>query len=235
MRSQRNILRTVVIDDEADARTNLRLLLGAHTEIQITAEASDVTGGIAAIRAQTPDLVFLDIQMGDRTGFDLLEVFPLPSFQVIFCTGYDQFALQAIKKNALDYILKPIDPDDLAAAVQKALQANLIKNPPRLAFQVAGEISFVEMNQVYHIESDGMYTTIRLADGRKFVQVRSLREFEEILPGNIFVRTHQSHLVNLGFVEKFQPENLVLHLKSGVEVPVARRRRAEIQTALGLR
>jgi two-component system LytT family response regulator len=235
MKNEPHTLRTILIDDETDARINLRLFLGVHAEVQVVAEANNVSGGISAIRAHAPDLVFLDIQMGGHTGFDLLEAFPVPNFQVIFCTGFNQFALQAIKKNALDYIMKPIDPDDLAAAVQKATRAKLVKNPPRLAFQTAGEVCFVEMDHVYHIESDGMYTTIRLADGRKFVQVRSIREFEELLPGSSFMRTHQSHLVNLAFVEKFLPDNMVLQLNNGLEVPVARRRKAEIQSALGIR
>ncbi len=227
-------LKTILIDDELDARFNLRLMLRQFPEMNIVAEANDVPSGIAAIKIHQPDLIFLDIQMGEKTGFDLLEHFPAPDFQVIFCTGFDQFALQAIKKNALDYLLKPVDPDELAAAVQKALKNKVERTPPRLTFQVSGEVWFVEMEKVSQIESDGMYSTIKLTDGRQCVQVRSLREFEEILPPGNFVRTHQSHLVNLNFVEKFLPETGFLKMKNGSEIPVARRRRTDILLALGL-
>lgn len=227
-------LRAIIIDDEPDARATLRLFLTKHPEVQVMAEASDVPSGIAAIRAHTPDIVFLDIQMGNKTGFDLLATFAAPLFQVVFCTGFDQFALQAIKKNALDYILKPIDPNDLAIAIQKAGKTKRNQKIARLAVQNSGEVYFLDPCNICHIESDGMYTTIRLADGKKYVQVRSLREYESMLPPDNFIRTHQSYLVNIGFVVKFRADTQLLQMKNGMEIPVARRRKTEVQLALGL-
>jgi two-component system, LytTR family, response regulator len=234
MNNQTYPLNIVLIDDEPDARAVIRLLLKPFPEVKIVAEASNVQQGIATIEKHQPDLIFLDIQLGDETGFDLLAHFPMPHFQVVFCIGFDQYAVQAIKKNALDYLLKPVDPDELEATMQKAFQHKSAKIPPRLAFYTAGEVCFVETKHVCHIESDGAYTTIQVADGRRFVQVRSLREFEEILPSNLFIRTHQSHLINTSFVEKFLPEALILKMKNGNEIPVARRRSAETRFALGI-
>jgi two-component system, LytTR family, response regulator len=227
-------LKTILIDDEPDARINLRLFLKSYPEITVVADADTVLNGVAAIKKHKPDLIFLDIQMGQETGFDLLQHFPKPDFKTIFCTGFDHFALQAIKNNALDYIVKPIDPDDLALAIQKAFNHHLPKTSPRLAFQTGGETYLIEMDKICHIESDGMYATVQLSDGRRFVQIRSLREFEAVLPENLFFRTHQSHIVNLNFIEKFSSENFLLKMKNGPQIPVARRRRIEMTTALGL-
>ena len=234
MKNHPNKIKVVLIDDELDALFVLKKFLNDHPDVIILAEANDVAAGITAIQEFQPDLIFLDIQLEGNNGFDLLDHFPLPSFQIIFCTGYAQFALQAIKKNALDYLMKPIDPMELKAAVQKAIQQKMTLKPPRLAVHAAGEVLFVDTNDVCQIESDGAYTTIQLADNRRFVQVRSLREYEEILPAHSFFRTHQSHLVNLNYIEKFHSENLTLKMRNGSEIPVARRRRADMTTALGL-
>ncbi|MEY3239110.1 MAG: hypothetical protein RIR11_548 [Bacteroidota bacterium] len=234
MKNHPNKIKVVLIDDEPDALFVLKKFLNDHPDVIVLAEANDVATGMAAIHLHQPDLIFLDIQLGDKNGFDLLNHFPLPTFQIIFCTGFAQFALQAIKNNALDYLIKPIDPEELKAAVQKAIQQKTTLKPPRLAVHASGEVLFVDTNDVCQIESDGAYTTIQLADNRRFVQVRSLREYEEILPAHSFFRTHQSHLVNLNYIEKFHPENLTLKMRNGSEIPVARRRRAEMTTALGL-
>jgi two-component system, LytTR family, response regulator len=230
-----NYLRVILIDDEADACAVLRLMLQSNKDVQIVAEVNDVVSGVAAIQIHQPDVIFLDVELGAQTGFDLLEQFPVPQFQVIFCTGFGQYAVRAIKKNALDYLVKPIDPDELAQAIEKAIKNKRSKAPQKVFFQDAGEVYFIEIDRICRIESDGAYTTIYLADGRKFVQARSLREYEEILSPPQFIRTHQSHLVNIDFVQKFVTDGLVLQMKNGNLIPVARRRKADALVAFGIR
>lgn len=227
-------LTALLIDNEPDARTALRILLREHPQIQIIGEAADVPTAASLIRFHQPDLIFLDVEMGGQTGFDLLSEFPAPAFQVVFCTGFEQFALRAIKQNALDYLMKPVDPDELELAVEKATRQKQAGRTQRIALRTGEEICLVEPREICHIESDGAYTTVRLCDGRRFVQARSLREFEEMLPTGVFLRIHQSFLVNLSQVEKFFSEKSALAMRSGREIPVARRRKLELLEALGL-
>lgn len=226
-----HILRVLLIDDEADACDTLRLLLAKHRDVEIAGQANTLPDAAEAIGKLSPNLVFLDVQMGTQNGFDLLEDFLNPDFQLIFCTGYNQYALQAIKKNALDYLLKPVDPDELDRAIEKA-RKNLPQPVSRLMLSCSGEWWAVEPREIEYIESDGSYTTLKLLDGRHCVLVKSLRQFEEMLPPTDFMRIHQSFLVNLNGVRKYLKSETGLEMRSGARLPVARRRKAALEEAL---
>ena len=209
-----------------------------HPDVEILAEAEDVQSSIEAIRQHQPNLIFLDVQMHDGTGFDLLEAFPEPGFQVVFCTGYARFAVRAFRFNALDYLLKPLDPDDLEAALNKARRAvaqpiaPAEKVPERLLLPMPSGHWVVTVGDIQRIESDGGYSTIFLRDGRRSVQARPLRAFEETLPTALFFRAHQSHLVNIESIAQVESNSEWILLHDGQRVPLARRRRAEFETFL---
>jgi two-component system, LytTR family, response regulator len=180
-----------------------------------------------------PDLVFLDIQIGADNGLDMLDGFPERKFQVVVCTGYDNYAIKAIKQKALDYILKPIDPDELASAIKKATLAKIQAEPKRLILTATdGADHLVAPAQICRIESDGAYTTLHLNNDRRFTQARSLREFEEELP-YFFVRVHQSHLININEIAQFHANDMMVQMNNGDHLPVARRRKAELMEVIG--
>ena len=234
--------RIAIIDDEADARHALRSLLSTHCpEVEIIGEATGVADATQLIRQQHPSVLLLDIAMQDGTGFDLLDQFPQPPFKVIFTTAFDQFAIKAFRYNAMDYLLKPIDPDELVSAIEKLettqqedytkkiaglLESTRQKQFERITLSSLDGLVFLRLEEIVHLEADGNYTTFYLLDGEKHVVVRNIKEYENLLPSELFFRTHQSHIVNLNFVKKFKrEEGGFLRLVDGRNVPVARRRK----------
>ena len=242
------MLKTIIIDDEEDARTTLRAFIGSYCpNLEIVEEAEGVADGYRKIMAHGPDLVFLDIQMEDGTGFDLLEKIRTPEFSVIFCTAFDEYAIKAFKFSAIDYLLKPIDPDELIEAVGKAKkekkgQADRISNMmeshssgsfDRITLSSQEGLTVVKLDNVQRLESDSNYTHFFLRSGEKITVPKSLKEYELILPTNRFYRTHQSHIINLDYVKKFVREDggYVL-MDDGAEVLVARRRKEDFIAVL---
>lgn len=237
------MLKAIIIDDEEDARGTLRAFINKYCpQVDIVEEGSGVQDGYLKVMAHDPDLVFLDIQMDDGTGFDLLEKIRIPKFNVIFCTAFDEYAIKAFKFSAIDYLLKPIDPDELIEAVSKVKKdddsaqpriENLIENRgqkemDRITLSSQEGLTFVKLENIRRLESDSNYTHFFLTTGEKITVPKSLKEFELILPTSKFFRTHQSHLVNLAYVKKFMREDggYVL-MDDGSEILVARRRKEE--------
>ncbi|MEY3399459.1 MAG: hypothetical protein RL220_2053 [Bacteroidota bacterium] len=234
------MINALIIDDEDDARSALASFLkSCCPQVNVLGEANGVQEGYKQILLLEPDLIFLDIHMDDGTGFDLLEKFRTPEFSVIFITAYDNHAIRAFRYAAIDYLLKPIDPDELTQAVMKVKrkQSN-IRNidylnevrqsgvSDRLALSSHDSYTLVKFDQIVRLESDSNYTHFFLTSREKITVPRSLREFEDILPAARFFRTHQSHIINLSFVKKFIKEDggYVL-MEDGSQVLVARRRK----------
>ena len=237
------MIRTVIIDDEEDARSTLRAFIGQYCpKVEVIGEASGVQEGYRTIMAHDPELVLLDIQMEDGTGFDLLEKIRTPKFQVIFCTAFDEFAIKAFKFSAIDYLLKPIDPDELIEAISKV---NDSPEPPhervdmlldhrqngysdRITLSSQEGFTVVKLQDIVRLESDSNYTRFFLTNGEKTIVPRSLKEYESILPEAQFFRTHQSHIVNMDHVKKYIKEDGgYILMDDGSEVLVARRRKEE--------
>ena len=236
--------RIVLIDDEPDARRTLRkFLTDLCPQVEIAGEADGVENGYFLICQQKPDAVLLDISMKDGTGFDLLDKFPRPNFKVIFTTAFDDFALKAFKYNTLDYLLKPVTPDELVRAVDKIGEnhmdefsmkiSNILETARTRRFEKIGLSSqeglvFLRLDEIVHLEADGNYTTLYLINNERHVVVRPLKEFEDLLPTDQFFRIHQSHIVNVNFVKKYLKEDggYVL-MENGSKVLVARRRKEE--------
>jgi two-component system, LytTR family, response regulator len=228
-------MKAILVDDERIARQELRRLLLAHPEIEITGEAHNGEQALELISKLAPDVVFLDIQMPEMTGFELLtKLDDVP--QIIFTTAYDQYAIRAFEVSALDYLLKPIAPARLAAAVAKLRPRKI---PPRLeqVFVRDGERCWlVRVADIYLLESEGNYTRVCFKSERPLI-AKSLAALEARLDPLIFFRTGRSQIVNLKWVEKVETGpagNLVIALRSGQTVAASRRQSAALREALSL-
>ncbi|MCB0805221.1 MAG: response regulator transcription factor [Bacteroidales bacterium] len=238
----------IIIDDESSARNALKNLLFAHcSAIQVLGEASNVREGIAAIKEHNPDLVFLDVQMPDGTGFDLLKQLPKVTFKVIFASAYDKFAIQAFRFSALDYLQKPIEAESLIEACAKLQSEDPISelrqkldvlltnqnNFEKIALPTLDGIIFVKIKQICWCESDNNYTNFYLNDGKKIVVSKTLKEYDEMLTPFRFFRIHKSHLINLAYLARYRKgEGGSVVMEDGTELEVSRRRKEDFMQAL---
>jgi len=203
--------RTMLVDDERLARIQLRTQLKQFPEIQVVAEADCAEKALETARQTEPDLVFLDIQMPGKSGFDFLEE-ASGRFRIIMVTAFDQFALRAFEVNALDYLLKPVNVDRLASAVSRlsdhAAQRQTSKVPldysDYLFLAQRVKPRFLKVRAIKYILADGSYTHVYSADGQKWTLTRPIKEWEERLPGAQFVRIHRRCIINLDFVERVE-------------------------------
>ncbi|MVM32880.1 response regulator [Spirosoma sp. HMF4905] len=253
-------LRAVIIDDETNARQALSNLLQLLCpDVELVGEAKNVDLGIELIKNEKPDLVFLDIQMPGKTGFDLLAAFEKADFGVIFTTAYQEYAIRAFRFSAIDYLLKPIDPDELQAAVGKYKSQLVGINPQqvkilkeyideprqarlnertknahqRIALPTAEGIHFVQMTDIIQCESLGSYTKFHLTGSKPIVVSRLLKEYEEILDNYYFFRVHQSNIVNLEHIKRYvKGDGGQVWLSDNTEVEVSRRRKEEFLALL---
>lgn len=246
-------INSIIIDDEPNNIENIQsMLTRLFPAVNVAATATSADEGIIAIQRERPDLVFLDIQMPGKTGFDLLKAFPQIDFEIIFITAYDQYGIQAIKFSALDYLLKPIDTREFTVAIGKAIDkiaskqtnhsiGNLLhyirreqKDPPTLALPTLEAIRYVPVTEIVHCQASNNYTNFYLAGGEQLLVCKTLKEFAELLQGHGFIRTHQSHLVNNRFVKSYLKEDGgTLLLKDQTKVPISRQNREVVKEALG--
>jgi two-component system, LytTR family, response regulator len=240
------MMKAIIVDDEQHCVDRLTNLLQHHHAgaVQPVAAAASVKEGLKLIKEHQPDLIFLDIQIHDRTGFDLLRECGTINFKIIFTTAYDRFAIQAIKFSAIGYLLKPIDEDDLAEALSKlketsventSLMAGVIENnlnqpikKKRLTIPTGNELLFLNIDDIVRCHSDVNYTTIYKNDKQKIVVAKTLKEFEELLADQDFFRVHNSDLINLTYIKSYNKGkggSVVLH--DGTELEVSTRRKDE--------
>jgi two-component system LytT family response regulator len=230
-------MKAVIIDDIPEARTVLKFDLENYCDkIDVIGEADGVVSGAKLINELQPDLVFLDIQMQDGSGFDLLEILQNKTFKLIFTTASDEYAIKAFKFSAVDYLLKPIDPDELITAVARAneqdkatdriglLQENLNK-PKRIALNTLEKIHIVDIFDIIRCESNINYTMFYFIDGTKLLVTKTLKEFDALLADHQFIRVHQSHLVNAKYIKEFNKSNADILMKDGAKVPVSTRKK----------
>ena len=239
------MLKTYLIDDEPNCTDVLQVLLGKHCpEVQITGIFNDPEQALESIHRERPALLFLDIEMPMLNGFELLRRCEPLDFKVVFTTAYDQYAVKAFKFNALDYLLKPVDKDELMAAVNRAKQnaspsaaqlssVQYLKSnptPERIALPVGQELLLVEVADIQYFESEGSYVSVFLKDQNKPVVLsKSLREFKELLNNPAFFRAHNSYLVHLRFIKKImRSDGGEIVMANGRSLPVARAKKAEM-------
>ncbi len=247
------MLTLVIIDDEQDARSTLTLFLTQYCpDIEIAGEAADVSSGVALIRSLNPNIVLLDIHLKAANGFDLLNKFTNPSFRVIFITAFDSYALKAFQYCALDYVLKPIDPNRLINAIDKAKESiqkeisfqqqieslqniNRTKTFEKIALPSSEGIIFISLMDIIYLKSDTSYTTFYTCKNEKVVVSKSLKDFENILPDDVFFRTHQSYILNIHFIKKVLKEDGgYALLESGEKIPISRRKKEGFLNMLNL-
>ncbi|OIN56081.1 LytR/AlgR family response regulator transcription factor [Arsenicibacter rosenii] len=239
--------RALVIDDEPRACNILEILVSKYIpEISLFRRATTPPEGISLIQSMRPHLVFLDIEMPMQNGFDVLNAIDDIDFEVIFTTAYSQFALQAIKVSALDYLLKPIDVDELRLAFDKflrkqtetlrpkALIRNLAENlsvskpnQQRLPISTTEGLHFLPIAEIIRCEASSNYTFFHLTGNRRFCASKTLKEFEGMLKDHDFVRVHKSHLVNMQFVQLIDPAG-VIHLTDNTRLTMSRRQRKRL-------
>ncbi len=241
------MIRCVIVEDEEMARKVLKSLLAQYCpDVMVCAEADDITSGQEMIEAFRPDLVFLDIEMPGGSGFKLLNNIKDIDFEVVFITAYEQFAIKAIRHDALDYLLKPVDPKELVAAVEKVKDAkykktlkkqydNLLKNidpdqlvVKKISISTSDKIHLIEVDDIIRCESDNYYTIIYFKDGTSLLVSKTLKEMEQKLEEYDFVRTHKSHLVNMRCIMNFIKDEMMVLLTDGVKVPVSKRKKEKI-------
>ena len=213
--------KAIIVEDELHSREFLKNIVTAYCpELTIAALAGSVEEGVAAIKQHQPDIIFLDIEMQTGTGFDLLQQFPQPSFEVIFTTAYDHYAIRAIKFSAVDYLLKPIDIEELRQSVAKVIEKKkgstgqqalqiLLKNlqAPQTAEQsitlsTSDGLEFIPLHQIIRIEASGPYSHFYLKEKKKIIVSRNLKEYETLLTDHGFFRVHNSHIINMKEVKR---------------------------------
>lgn len=241
------MLRSVIIDDEPQNVKLLRTMLSEHCpQVNNLAEASGVESGIEVIQQTKPDLVFLDIEMPQGSAFNILDKLYPVSFEIIFVTAFNSYALKAIKYSALDYLLKPVNVEELKQAVNKAADKistktinlqlkNMLDNVKnvgtgfmKIAIPSIQGLEFINVEDIIHCEAKRAYTYLYISKSKKLLSVKTLSEYEELLPSNIFFRVHHSHLINLKRVVKFHKgRGGQVEMENGALIEVATRRKDE--------
>ena len=248
------MLKAIIIDDETKSRLALRQkLIDYCSAVTVVAEASNGQEGILLIEYHKPQVIFLDIEMPRMNGFDMLQELREKDFHIIFTTAYDQYAIKAIKFAAFDYLLKPIDIEELKNAVAKIdakenrdtkkqvelLQQNMNhpkKQLHKLAIPTLEGLFFYDINDVVHLEANSNYTNIYFANKTKILASKTLKDFEELLPTDIFFRTHNSYLINLNYIKRYiKGDGGQIELQNGIYVDVARRKKEEFLKAMGIK
>lgn len=241
------MLRAIVVDDiEAIRKDHIALLKNHCPNIAVIGQADSVESGVAIIKQLAPDLVFLDVEMPDGNGFDLLQKLKPFDFKVIFITGYEDFAIRAFRFSAIDYLLKPVKATDLVEAVQKAEQslnnevlelklsnlfANLErpKNLQKLVLKTADKIYSVNIQDIVHCESDKNYTTFHFINTPQLIVSTNLKEYDILLSPHNFFRTHKSHLINMAYFDHFvksEGGNKII-MKNKTAIPLSVRKKDE--------
>lgn len=238
-------MKTLLVEDKEYIRKGLRNLLQLlDTNVTIIGECESVKDAVIVANACKPELVFLDINLTDGTGFDFLEQTENLNFKVIFTTAYEEHALRALKIGAIDYLLKPVDIDELQAAVQKVAQLSLNQqkkqllatqqawnnNDSKLILSLHDSFQVIDLDELLFCESDKGYTTFYCCENKKYVVSKTLKEFEKRLTEVNFIRPHQSFIVNLKFIDKYDKSG-VIYLKNGKKIPVSSRKKEQFLTA----
>ncbi|MEO5890420.1 MAG: response regulator [Ferruginibacter sp.] len=247
------MLTAIIIDDEANSRNALRQKLNNHcANVNVIAECENGEEGIKSIEEKKPDVVFLDVEMPRMNGFTMLQQLKDKNFEVVFITAYDHYAIKAIKFSALDYLVKPVEVEELKIAVEKVTQKRnhpavnnrvelLLQNfldektaHQRIAIASMDGLQFVPTNEIIYLEANSNYTNFFLTANRKITATKTLKDFEELLPATIFIRIHHSYLINKNCVEKYiKGEGGQVVMKNGITLDVARRKKEEFIKAIG--
>lgn len=247
------MIKAVIVDDEKNNQELISNLLKSYAEnIQVVGLADSVESAYKTIQEHQPDLIFLDIQMPDGTGFDLLKKFEKINFKIIFVTAHQEFAIEAFKYSALDYILKPLSPANLLAAVKKAEEtmgndelnmklkillnniAEPFKNKKKIVLKTMERIYSVDLDDIIRFESDGGYTKVYLTDGKRIMVSKTMKEYDDLLMDAGFLRVHHSHLINMNHLFCFEKADGHVVMKDDSIVPVSNRKKDHLMELLNM-
>jgi two-component system, LytTR family, response regulator len=247
------MISTVILDDEPMARDAILALLERYCpEIEVIGVAGDIESGVRLIRQNKPELLILDIHLTDGTSFDLLERLGNDQYKIIFITAFEEYAITAFKFSAMDYILNPVNPDELVAAINKVHDSLDKESMTRrleilfeslrtksgegrkIALRTSSSVHIVDLSDIIRCQSEKNYTQFFLAAGEPIVVSKTLKEFEELLVPFQFVRVHQSHLVNLDHIRKYEKsEGGILIMSDHSQVPVSLRKKEDLMKVFG--
>lgn len=244
------MIKAVIIDDEEKALKTIQMIIEKHcTGVEVSGTASSVDEALVVIQKIQPDVIFLDIEMPNATGFDLLEKVDTRNFEVIFITAYNHHAIKAIKYSAFDYILKPVDIDELNEAIEKVKEKvanrqnnssrleNLLNNlqsktPRKIAISTSDGYEFLETDQIIRLEADRSYTNFYMVNKKRIMVSKSMKEFS-FLENDHFFRPHRSHLINLKHVHKYlKKDGGYIEMSDGTAIPVSRQKKEECMEVL---
>lgn len=224
-------IKIIHIDDEKLARDGFKCIIEDYfPEIDLIGQAGNALEGIKLINQLSPDIVFLDVSMPGGSGFDMLESLPTMNFKLVFLTAYSEYAINAIKKGAFDYLLKPIDEEELQRVFEKHTHsANKISTKSKLYINTQNSLEIVSIHEILYLKSDNNYTYITLANSNPILSSKSLSHYEKMLPEDIFYKVHQSFIVNKTKVKRIiKEDNGILVMIDNSQIPVSRRNKAEV-------
>jgi two-component system LytT family response regulator len=220
-------IKAIIVDDERLARVNLKRLLETHPEVEIVGEASSCNGAIDLINQNNPQLIFLDIQLSGETGFDLLEMIE-NSIKIIFVTAYDEYAIRAFEVNAIDYLLKPVNPERLKVAIERIVTKETAEKSEAKSYEYSDSIyvhlnnyasRFIKISSITFIEPVGNYSKIVTIEGKHCLVLKTLKKWQEELPDNNFVRIHRSSIVNIEHVDRIEKKSNTQHMAFLKNIP----------------
>lgn len=226
-------LKALIVDDEEHTRSLLKnIIVELELSLDVYTEGHNLKTGLKAVQTIDPDIVILDVQMPDGTGFDFLELVPERKFELLFITAHQEYAIRAIKTAALDYILKPVDQDELEKALKNAIQ-KCKENPKKessqpfegdkIIIKTQESVYMVQLDSLVRCESYKNYTTFYLENGKRITVSKTLKEYSQLLNNPSFFRSHRSHIINWNYFESFEKQNGgLIKMKNGDDVPLAR-------------
>lgn len=242
--------KTLIIEDEPAQRKELEWLVSRETSLELAGTADSVEKSIALINQTAPDLVLMDIQLTDGTAFDILHHFPQPAFRIIFITAFGHYAIKAIRFGALDYLMKPVDQQEFAQAIQRLKlqhdpyfserigimkQMGQPEKPTDMNAQICipsiDSLQLARLDDILYLEGEGAYTKIHFRQGKKLTASKPLKHYEELLPGDFFIRPHQSYIVNRNRIDRYLKTGILV-MEDQSEVPVATRRKEYVVNLL---
>jgi len=227
------MLNCAIIDDEPKAITSLKWELEqCEYPVHVLETFTDAEKAISYLKYNAVDFIFLDVEMPSMDGFNFLEKFQTRSFQVVFVTAHNEYAIHAIKEQAFDYLLKPVESDDLALCIQKLYsrkqsESDVRRVPNVISIPVEKKLLFIEIKSIEYCKSDGNYTEIYTREGEKIVFAKKLKFMEHLLPPQQFFRTHNSYIVNLDRLKEYHRADNLLILQNNVSIPIARSKKME--------
>ena len=250
------MIKALIIDDEVNGAESLqRLITLVSTEVEVIGLCNSGKTGIESIKLLKPDIIFLDVDMPGMSGFEMLGKIDNRVFEVVFTTAYDEYAIKAFKVNAVDYLLKPIDADDLMNAINKVeerldkkYESSVLKieellkslkpekaTPNRLSISTTDGIVFIPFDEVQYLIASSNYTDIFLVNGKRYTASKTLKDFEDVLPDTVFYRIHNAHIVNVKQIEKYvRGDGGYVVMKNGESIEVSRRKKQDLLDKLGI-